>query len=277
LPETAVLNEHDNGRLPKRFLPLAGGINFRDIGGYETADGMTVRWKQIFRAGVLSQLTPADQHYLGQTGIRLVCDLRTKSEALKRPNRLPNNPECQSLHLPIENLERSARVRGLAAILFDRSRLDSLMDEGYTRVMIDENGHIIGQVLRLAADPTNRPMIIHCSAGKDRTAVIIALLLHILGVPQQTILADYTLSNWHYDKFRAGIEQDLTSLRRWGITADHLQAVILVKATRLQKMMQHIQQQYSSVEQYLEQKAELDPQIFHQLRASLLTKHQGAG
>ncbi|HRQ41206.1 MAG TPA: tyrosine-protein phosphatase [Chloroflexota bacterium] len=271
LPTSADGHGPANGRPPDRFLPLQGGINFRDIGGYETVDGRTIRWGLVYRAGVLSGLTPADQQYLGQFGIRLVCDLRTESEVQKRPDKLPGNPECQWLHLPIENMERSARLRGLVAVLFNRSQLDNLMDEGYTRVMIDENGPLIGQALRLMVNATNRPIVIHCSAGKDRTAVIIALLLHILGVPQETILADYALSNLHYDKFRAGIQQDLHRLERWGITVDHLQAVILVKATRLEKTWAHIERKYGSITGYLEEQAGISQQTMHQLRASLLT------
>ncbi|MBX3058212.1 MAG: tyrosine-protein phosphatase [Anaerolineae bacterium] len=271
MPEMTGSPGADNGRTPDRFLPLEGGINFRDIGGYETVDGRALRWGQIYRAGVLSQLTPPDQQYLGQLGIRLVCDLRTESEVQKRPDKLPANPDCQWQHLPIENLERSARLRGLIAVLFDRSRLDDLMDEGYNRVIVDENAPLIGQALRLMADATNRPLVIHCSAGKDRTAVVIALLLHILGVPQQTILADYTLSNLHYDKFRAGIQQDLHRLKRWGVTVDHLQAVILVRAARLEKTLAHIEQTYGSVTDYLSEQAGVSHQVMHQLRTNLLT------
>ncbi|NJN54410.1 MAG: tyrosine-protein phosphatase [Anaerolineae bacterium] len=206
----------DGRTATERFLPLQGGVNFRDIGGYETADGRAIRAGQVYRAGVLSHLTPTDQQLLGSLGIRLVCDLRTASEVQKRPDKLPNNPECQWRHLPAESLERSARWRGLTAMLFNRAELENLMDEGYTRVMIDDNALLIGQVLRLLADAHNRPIIIHCSAGKDRTAVIIALLLHILGIPQEIILADYTLSNTHYHKYRDGIAQDIHRLRRLG-------------------------------------------------------------
>ncbi len=270
LPEVTGSDGQANGRAPDRFLSLQGGINFRDIGGYRTADGRTIRWRQIYRAGTLSHLTPADQQHLGQLGIRLVCDLRTKREVRKRPDKLPDTPTCQWLHLPIENLERSARLRGLVAILFNRSQLENLMDEGYTRVMIDENGPLIGKALHLMADAAHHPLIIHCSAGKDRTAVIIALLMHILGVSHQTILADYTLSNWHYEKFHAGIQQDLVSLRHWGITADHLQSLLLVKASRLEKTIAHIEQNYGSVLQYLEQQAGIDGQVIHRLRTNLL-------
>jgi protein-tyrosine phosphatase len=144
------------------------------------------------------------------------------------------------------------------------------MDEGYTRVMVEENAALIGTILRRLAEPTSYPAIIHCSAGKDRTAVIIALLLHILGVPWQTILADYALSNLHYDKFRAGIQADIESLHRLGITVDHMQAVMLVKAERLQKMRQHIEHNYGSITQYLQTKAGINEKIMAQLRCHLL-------
>jgi protein-tyrosine phosphatase len=253
-----------------RFLPLQGAVNLRDVGGYETEDGRTVRWGQLYRSGVLSQLTEPDQAYLNRLGLRLVCDLRTEAEVQKRPDRLPLSPHLQYLHLPAQNLERSARWRGLAAVLFNRARLDGLMDEGYTRVMVEENAALIGTILRRLAEPGSYPAIIHCSAGKDRTAVITALLLHILRVPWQTILADYTLSNLHYDKYRAGIQGDLKSLRRLGITVDHMQAVMLVKAERLQKMRQHIEHNDGTIAQYLQTKAGINEKIMAQLRQNLL-------
>lgn len=259
----------------ERFLPFPGAVNFRDVGGYETTDGRIVQWGLLYRSGVLAHLTAADWHSFGNPGVRLVCDLRTESETRKRPDQLPadNLPgnHLQYKHIPAQSMERSARWRGLTAVLFNRSRLDELMDEGYTRVMIDENPAVIGNVLRHLAQPTSYPAIIHCSAGKDRTAIIIALLLHVLGVPQETILADYTLSNLHYDKFRAGIDQDIASLRRLGITVDHMQSVILVRAERLQKMMRHIDFNYGSVEHYLFEKAGISDTIIRQLQSILLT------
>lgn len=255
----------------ERFLPLAGGVNFRDVGGYETADGRRLRWGTLYRSGVLSELTEPDQQYLGCLGLRLVCDMRTTRETRKRPNRLPADPHLQCIHLPAQNLERAARWRGVTAVLFNRSQLDSLMDEGYTRVMIDKNAALIGQVLRHLANPANYPAVIHCSAGKDRTAIVIALLLHMLGVPWSTILADYTLSNLHYDKFRAGIQADMTILNPLGITADHVQPIVLVKAGRLLKMKQHIEQTYGSIGRYLQDKAGLHEPLWAQLQANLLT------
>lgn len=254
----------------ERILPLAGAVNFRDIGGYETGDGRVVAWGRLYRSGVLSELQPDDLLYLQNLGIRLVCDLRSAEEVEKRPDRFPPANAPDYIHLPAQNLERLDRLRGLAAIFLNRTKLEGLMDEGYTRIMIDNNAALIGSVLAKLTEPPHFPIVIHCSAGKDRTAIIVALLLTILGVPRQTILADYTLSNVHYDKIKSGIAQEAAALQRFGITADHLQAVILVKAERLQKMFDYVEQKYGTVESYLLQNAGLKPEHLVQIRQNLL-------
>lgn len=257
----------------ERLLPLQQAVNFRDIGGYETRNGRFVAWGKFFRSGVLSELAASDLHYLQQLNIRLVCDLRSAQEVEKRPDKLPTNPSPQHLHFPAQSLERMAQVRGLAAILFNRAKLEGLMDEGYIRIMIDENAALIGNVLKTLADPNQLPVVVHCTAGKDRTAVITALLLSILGVSEETILADYTYSNIHYEKVEAGVAHELKGLnKQFGITTKHLQALILVKADRLQKMLTHIQQKYGSIEDYLSTAAGLKEDYFIQMRENLLTE-----
>jgi protein-tyrosine phosphatase len=241
------------------------------MGGYETSDGRTLAWGKLYRSGVLSQLTAHDLIYLKNLGIQLVCDLRSQEEVEKRSDKLPTHPAPHYCHYPAQSLERRAQLRGLTAVLFNRAKLEGLMDEGYNRIMIDDNAALIGNVLKQVADPSQLPIIIHCSAGKDRTAVIMALILSILNVPQDTILADYTLSNVDYEKVKSGIAQEASSLQRFGITVDHLQAVILVKAERLQKMFSHIEQKYGSSEAYLRSTAGLTEAHFAQIKQNLLT------
>ena len=254
----------------ERLLPMPGSINFRDGGGYETRDGRVIAWAKLYRSGVLSELSASDLAYLQNLEIRLICDLRTEAEVEKRPDKLPTKAPPSYLHLPAQSLDHSARLRGLAAIFFNRANLDGLMDEGYKRIMIDDNAPLIGSVLKEIADPANLPIVVHCSAGKDRTAIIMALIFTILGVPQQTILADYTLSNLHYEKIEAGIAQEVESLRHFGITVDHLQAVILTRAERLQNMFLHIDQKYGSVQSYLLNFAGLHSDDIHQIRQNFL-------
>ena len=101
--------------------------------------------------------------------------------------------------------------------------------------------------------------------------MIAALLLSILGVPWETILADYTLSNLHYDKIRLGIDEEITPLKRFGIAVDQLQAIILTRGERLQMMFDHIQQKYGSVVAYLRNSAGLHENNLSNLKQNFLT------
>lgn len=252
----------------ERVMPLQGAVNFRDIGGYEAKDGRFVRWGQVYRAGMLANLTPADQAFLQQLGLRQVCDLRSEEEVARRPDRLPDG--LQLAPRPMQSVDSVSRLRSLFIVLFQRRRLAALMQRGYNEMILDRHGPLIGEIFRwLAADDT-RPMLLHCTAGKDRTGMIVALLLHVLGVPQETILADYTYSNHYYDHFRSELAPDVAPLLKFGVTIDDLWPLLIVDPQTLTGAFSHIHQKYGSVTAYLQQQAGVDTAVIAQLRQKLL-------
>lgn len=258
-----------NGRtytVAERVLPV--GVNFRDVGGYETEDGRMTKWGKLYRAGALADLLVAEMAYLEGLGITAVCDLRTAEESMKYPDQLPDGAAYEQLS--VLNVARWAKWRGLFAVLFQREKLHDFMIEGYTKVMIDDNPQIVRRIFQTVADVRSLPVLIHCTAGKDRSGVAVALLLHSLGVPQETILADYTLSNHYYPAFKRLIEPDIASLRRLGIGADDLHAVLIVRRTLLETTFRHIDAQYGSFPTYLRDHAGIDDTIVEQVRDNLL-------
>lgn len=174
----------------ERVLPLEGGVNFRDLGGYETDSGQRVRWGKIYRSGTMSDLTAADHAYLEGLGIRVMCDFRSVEERLHEPT------DWRAIDPQIQYVAwdyKVARVGGediLAARTAEQAR-DGMLDnyrhgagefkERYAR-MFDE--------LALG----NAPLSFNCSAGKDRTGRAAALILAALGVPRASIVADYALT-----------------------------------------------------------------------------------
>ena len=251
-----------------RAVPLQKVVNFRDIGGYRTKDGRTVRWGLVFRSGDLSRLDGRDESRLQQLGVRSICDLRSEEEMSRHPDRLP--PGMRYWPLSVANMTGRARWRALHATLFRRDLLHELMLEGYTRVMVDENAAAVGRIFRLLAEPQNLPLLVHCAAGKDRTGVVIALLLHTLGVPDEVIMADYTRSNLYYRQFKAALEPDIKRLRPLGITADELHAVLIVRPSMLQATFAHIHREYGSVPAYLREAAGVDDGVITAVRQNLL-------
>jgi protein-tyrosine phosphatase len=171
---------------PSRKLVLDGCFNFRDLGGYPTADGRHTRWRRLFRADGLSRLTDDDLAALGALGIVTVIDLRTELEA-DTQGRFPQDVDGVTYHhLPLTDTlpgeEESAD--------WDRS---AFVAERYL-AMVSEGTDTVTAAVRLLADPARHPAVFHCSVGKDRTGVLSALVLGFLGVPDDVIVADYALS-----------------------------------------------------------------------------------
>lgn len=251
-------------------MPLQGTVNFRDVGGYETENGRFVRWGQLYRGGILTHLTPADQTYLHQLDIRTICDVRTAEEVGRRPDRLDALPHVQRVLLPMETVDRLAKLRAFGIVLFQRDRLFDVLRRGYTHVILEQNAHVVREIFMLMADPANLPGVIHCTAGKDRTGVIVALLLSILGVPRKTIVADYTLSNYFYDFFRESLQLNVQPLTRLGVTIDDLWPFLVVDGATLEYTLATLDRRYGSVQQYLVERVGVETAVLDRLRNNFL-------
>ena len=150
----------------ERTLPLAGGVNFRDLGGYRTADGRAVRWGRVYRAGSLAELTDDDVAYLGRLGLRLSCDLRSAEEVAHRPDRLPPGAAVLARPIAVE----VGRLRQMFTLFRLRHRIQELLLNAYM-IMLDQNGPIYAAIIHMAADPANLPLVVHCTAGKDLSLI----------------------------------------------------------------------------------------------------------
>lgn len=255
--------------IAERILPLEGVANFRDIGGYVTDSGKRVRWGRVYRAGAFANPTDADIEHLNSIGLKLICDLRTPEEVEETPDVVPDGAIYK--HTPVDTDDNVARRRRRAlSIMLRPGKLTDVMREMYIDVMIEKNADLIGAILRDIANPDNLPLVYHCAAGKDRTGIISALLLTLLGVPEATIIADYTLSNRYYDVFSTYAERNIRHFKVFGISADDLYPLLIADATLLQQTLDHIREKYGSIHAYLTDVAGLDDAIIADLKANLL-------
>jgi protein-tyrosine phosphatase len=251
--------------IAERVLPLAGGVNFRDLGGYRTAGGRVVRWGRVYRSGSLAELSEADVAYLGRLGLRLSCDLRSPDESARRPDRLP--PGTATLHRPVA--AEVGRARRVITLITLRKRIQTLLQQVYT-VMIDQNGPLFAGIVGAAADPANLPLVIHCTAGKDRTGLAAAILLLALGVPEDTVIADYTLSNSAFEELAGRMGPEMEPLYRLGFDEVQLRPFLLAEARTMTGALVHLRQRYGSVEWYL-LRSGVDENVLQRLRETLLT------
>lgn len=260
----------DELRLPlaERFLPVTRSFNFRDIGGYATADGRFTRWGQVYRSGSLSALSPEDQAYLRGLGLRLVCDLRSPAEVSQSPDRLPEDEGMVAWQRPLHS-QQSSREQ-VRALRRHRHTMDGLLFHFYTDVIIEQNAAQVGEILTAVAEEGKRPLLIHCAAGKDRTGMVIALLLLLLGVPEETVLADYSLSNQAHEAINQAMERDMRQVLWVGIRPSQLYPVLLADPAILRAALAYLRQRYGSVEAYLHGPAGMKPETLTALRAALL-------
>jgi rhodanese-related sulfurtransferase len=178
---------HDESMEPRqRLVPLTGAFNFRDLGGYPTGDGRTTRWGRLFRSDTLHELTEDDVAVLRGLGLATIIDLRTSRE-LERTGRGPLAPEPMTYrHLSVI---RDGEGEAVAAPVPEGEDLC----ERYLWYLEVGRQPLVDS-LALISEPADLPLVFHCAAGKDRTGVLAALVLDILGVDAEVVVADYFLT-----------------------------------------------------------------------------------
>jgi len=178
---------------PARHLDLEGASNFRDLGGYRTGDGRLVRWRQIFRSNHLGHLTAADSGIVRAMGLRSAFDFRGREERMAASCGLQ---EITVYPLPIEPTVVAALRARLAAGSLSSADAREIMRDSY-RSYVRLNTHSFRALFAHLLED-RAPLVIHCTAGKDRTGFACALVLHALGVPDDVIAEDYLLTNRFY-------------------------------------------------------------------------------
>jgi protein tyrosine/serine phosphatase len=180
---------------PERTITLEGTFNARDIGGYSTVTGQQVRWRRILRAGHLHRLTARDITTLSEIGVRTVCDLRSDTE-LEWTGTGPLHEHGVVTHVHHSFLGRDAQEYDARFPAERSARRAMWLERGY-EPMLEHAAAPIASMFGLLAEEQRYPVIIHCVAGKDRTGVMAALVLRVLGVPDEQIVADYALTADH--------------------------------------------------------------------------------
>ncbi len=251
----------------ERVIPLTSAPNLRDLGGYRTTDGRAVRWGLVYRSAMLAYLSDDDQARLSQLGLKWICDLRSDQEVSAAPDRLPPTLEAHYQRLPVD-ADRHQTYR-LWTLLFNHRGLGRLL-LGIYRQILDEHAPVFRAVFERLATADNLPALIHCTAGKDRAGLTAALLLQALGVPEATVLADYSQSNSYYGIFRQFSAASIEQLRPLGVTVDDMQPLLVADPAILSAALAHLRTRYGSIEAYLRQHVGLSETVLNRIRENLL-------
>ncbi len=248
------------------MVPLEGKLNFRDLGGYPAAGGVT-RWGVLYRSDRLNALTEADVAHLGDLGLKTVCDFRYDREVEEDPSRLPVGASVVRLAVgsapgdnprSLEDLIRAGEITHVTA---------ETMAAGYLS-MLEQQAGLFGDLLRVVADPANHPVVIHCTAGKDRTGLGAALLLGAVGVDRDTIITDYALTDEYRSKHR--LEEIRPQIEAQGLRMDDLQVLFTAPAETMATTLAGVDDRWGGIDGYLTGPAGLTDETFADLRSALV-------
>jgi len=262
-----------------RHIALDGPLNTRDLGGYPTLDGRTVRWGKIYRSDDLAEATEADKARLSALNLSTSVDFRGQPEIDQSgPNRLPEN--VAQVHIPLLDESGNALSAAITAALAsgDPTVLEEMLGngkaaeiprDGYRRMATNQAAQegFRNVLLRLAEDP-RLPLIYNCTAGKDRTGVMSAVILTLLRVPRETVLADYTLSNTY---LAPSHQRTYAFLSSQGIDTSLIRPLLEQRPEYLEAFFEGIEAAYGSFDHYLRKALRLDQKTITHLRHTLTT------
>jgi protein-tyrosine phosphatase len=258
-----------------RILELAGGCNFRDCGGYRAADGRSLRWGRLYRSGTLSHLTTEAVESVRGLGVRAVCDLRRNDERAQHPSPMFGE------RVRTFEWDTSVESSPLRSARFARSETttdahQSMLDM-YRRLPYVLQPRLAGvfEALRHASPGA---CIVHCTAGKDRTGIAVALVLTALDVPRDTILEDYVLTNEAVDLERQLLSQGRDEGLGLAPSAAAIQAlspvardaVLHAHPEYVLASLEAVEASHGSIDRFLQAELGLDEDRRRRLRDDLL-------
>ncbi|HET6964963.1 MAG TPA: tyrosine-protein phosphatase [Acidimicrobiales bacterium] len=247
----------------ERRIGMNGPVNFRDLGGYRGAGGATVRWGRVFRSDALL-LDDRDMEDFAGLGIRTVYDLRSDMERSAVPNRLPEGDAPAVVVLPL--ISEDSSTNPLADI--DSADGEDFLAHLYLHIL-ERSAVNFGRVLTGLSREEELPAVFHCAAGKDRTGMVAAVLLSVLGVPLEDILDDYELTG----RYRT-TEHVQASMQRLGEAQQLAPEIVagMLRAPRwaMQSALSQVAQRYGDFDGYLTGPAQVAAEVPDRLRDLLL-------
>lgn len=262
----------------ERHVALSGQPNFRDLGGYETDDGRTVKWGEVYRSGELGHLTEQDVAKLEELELRTVVSFLLPEEIERHgEDRLPEGTRLVSHPIASERATAHAMQVYESIRSGDFDSIPPAANAEFHRLLLEDGKESYRSLLEEVADPANRPLAFHCSQGVHRAGTATAVLLSALGVPWETVREDYVLSNVYR---REEIENSLERIReieaeRRGIPPEEINMSQVEKYYRLDGSyidgsLERAVEEYGSMKNYIRDGLGISDETIEQLRNDLL-------
>lgn len=259
----------------RRILDLEAGFNFRELGGYTTAAGESVKYHKIIRSAGLGDLTKNDTAYLGNYGVKKDIDFRSSDEIAKKPDHIPDGTKYISLPVFTEDQTEASKIedRVVPEIDFDpRDGYNHMLDV-YRNMVTEDTAR---QAYRnffdelLGNDGEKDVLLFHCTAGKDRTGMGAVFFLYTLGVPLPTIKEDYLLTNQASHVYVANVLKQVEA--KDPSLVQSIKALLTVNEDYINVALKAIKETAGSLDNYIKTTLQVDAQQINDLKKIYLTK-----
>lgn len=272
--------------LAERTLVVDGMNNFRDMGGYRTVDGKHVKWGKLYRSDHLYNATEKGVEYLNTLHIHSIVDYRSDSEIEKYPNHVIAgdvttyhlDPDAHTAELSAQfSSSKSNEDENLIAKIVEQKKNGTLVDR-YDIVMkqyanfvnVEKSKQAFASMLKVAKDPNSAAIVQHCRGGKDRTGFGAMLLLAVLGVPKETLVYDYMLTNVNRIDRNNEKMMGYKKLTSDPEVLEYLYSLIDTKKAFIEKSIQSIEETYGNIKNYVMQELGLSKEDIIQLQTLYL-------
>ncbi len=229
--------------------------NFRDFGGYRTQNGTRLKKGLLYRSGDLSKATDADLEHVTSLGIKTICDLRSESERKREPDRIPTAKPFTFFNVPMRPIiDYHARsLSRLLSLMFGSERRMDYVAESYQAYREYATNYLpqLKALFRHISNPENLPILIHCSAGKDRTGVVTSLIQMVLGVSVETVMDDYLKTNGNLRAYTEDVFRQLSKLGYFGVPWKRLYIPLFdARADFLNAALEQIKEEFGAIDEW---------------------------
>ena len=254
-------------RAPSRVVPIAGSHNLRDMGGYETADGRKLKWGTLYRSGVMAQLTDADRREFRELGIVAIYDLRATQERARRPTDW-HHGEAIQYHSREYEMSIGALDEMIARGTLVKEEFMRMIHDAYRDLPFEQADSYRELFALLVAGRV--PLLFNCTAGKDRTGIAAALILHALGVPRKTIDHDYSLTELAMNHLESILFSDPRYAPLAALPRENYLPMFRADPDYLTIAFAEIERRHYSIVNYLDAVLGVGPREIEALREALL-------
>lgn len=234
--------------LDERVLPFEGVLNFRDMGGYLTEDGQKVKRGIFFRAAELTGMTERDRELFESLGIKTIFDYRGVQEAELKPD--PSFEGVNRIHVPAIAEEVPADMRDMIKAGYFRDMNSEFLSKMYLDMAFGNPS--FQRLMATVMDADSLGLLHHCAGGRDRTGVGSAYILIALGVPRETIIEDYLISNVTLMPMNEKMKEQLTGFLS-AEELDRFMTALELRREYMEALFAEIDSRYGGVEGFLEQ------------------------